>query len=130
MNVLGLVCRGNSGGGGAIGALLVLAFLFGLMILYFASLWKMFAKAGEPGWAVLGPFYNTYVLWKIARGNGLLMFLTFIPFIGCFFALHALYKLALAFGYGTGFAWLTVFFPEIYLPIIGLSNSTYYGPQN
>lgn len=132
MNVLGLVCSSNNSGGllgGGIVLLLTFVVSIAVMVLYLASIWKMFKKAGEPGWASLVPLYNTYVLWKIARGNGLLMFLVFIPFVGWFFALHALYKLALAFGYGTGFAWLTVFFPQFCLPVIGLSSASYYGPQ-
>lgn len=31
-----------------------------------ATMWKIFAKAGEPGWACLVPIYNTCVWLKIA----------------------------------------------------------------
>ena len=34
-------------------------------ILFVIGMWKMFAKAGEPGWASIIPFYNLYVLFKI-----------------------------------------------------------------
>jgi len=36
--------------------------------------WKTFEKAGHPGWAILVPFYNAYILLKIAGQGG-----------GCFF---------------------------------------------
>lgn len=31
--------------------------------------WKIFEKAGEEGWKSLIPFYNAYILWKIAGRN-------------------------------------------------------------
>ena len=31
------------------------------------ALWKIFKKAGRPGWAALIPFYNMYVLFIYAK---------------------------------------------------------------
>ena len=36
-----------------------------LTVLAIIAMWKMFEKAGEPGWAAIVPFYNIYVLFKI-----------------------------------------------------------------
>ena len=44
--------------------------------------WGIFSKAGEHGWAILIPFYNTYTACKIAFGNGWKMFMLLIPFYG------------------------------------------------
>lgn len=41
-----------------------------VLALWIVAMWKMFEKAGEPGWAALVPFYNLYVLFKISWGNG------------------------------------------------------------
>jgi len=38
-----------------------------LTVFWFASLWKMFERAGNPGWACFVPFYNA---WKLARSAG------------------------------------------------------------
>ena len=42
-------------------------------ILFYVALvigqWKIFEKAGEEGWKSLIPFYNAYILWKIAGRN-------------------------------------------------------------
>ncbi|MFO0261358.1 MAG: DUF5684 domain-containing protein, partial [Planctomycetota bacterium] len=43
-------------------AALILLALFALII---ASLWIIFTKAGQPGWASLIPFYNLYVMLQI-----------------------------------------------------------------
>ena len=38
---------------------------FAFVIAVVAAFWRVFTKAGEPGWAVLVPFYNIIVLLKI-----------------------------------------------------------------
>ena len=43
--------------------------------------WKMFVKAGKPGWGVIIPFYNTYLLCKIAGRPGWWLILFFIPIV-------------------------------------------------
>ena len=34
------------------------------------AMWKVFVKAGKPGWAVIIPFFNAYVFLKIAGKPG------------------------------------------------------------
>ena len=43
--------------------------------------WKMFVKAGKPGWGIIIPFYNTYLLCKIAGRPGWWLILFFIPIV-------------------------------------------------
>jgi len=50
-----------------------------ISVLVIIATWKMFEKAGEPGWASLIPFYNVYVLFKISWGNGWYFLLSVIP---------------------------------------------------
>ncbi|MBP8640193.1 MAG: zinc-ribbon domain-containing protein [Oscillospiraceae bacterium] len=50
-------------------------------VLTIVALWKLFEKAGEPGWAALIPFYNAYVLFKISWGNGWFFLLSVVPAI-------------------------------------------------
>ena len=40
-------------------------FLLGVVILQYVAMWKIFAKAGEPGWKSLIPLYNGHVLYKL-----------------------------------------------------------------
>ena len=40
-------------------------FLMVVMVVMIASLWKVFAKAGQPGWAAIVPIYNAIVLLQI-----------------------------------------------------------------
>ena len=43
------------------------------------SFWKMFEKAGHPGWGVLIPIYNFYLLCKIAGRSDWWFLMLFIP---------------------------------------------------
>lgn len=43
-----------------------------IIVFLFICLWKVYRKAGRPGWAALIPFYNTYVLFEIAGLSGLM----------------------------------------------------------
>lgn len=113
-----------------LGALLIpmLISLVVCLILVIAQ-WKIFTKAGKPGWACLVPIYNMYVLFEIAEGNGVKCFLTLIPLIGFVFPIIATFKLAKAFGYGGLFGLGLLVFPYICWPILGFGNNSYIGPQ-
>ena len=50
-----------------------------VLVLTYVAMWKMFEKAGEPGWAAIIPFYNAYVLFKISWGNGWYFLLSVVP---------------------------------------------------
>lgn len=91
--------------------------------------WKLFAKAGEPGWASIIPIYNSYVLYKIAWGKGWMFLCTLIPIIGFIFPLICNIKLAKAFGKGTGFGIGLIFLPVIFQPMLAFGDAEYVGPQ-
>src|ERR1700760_4952531 len=51
------------------------------IILMVAAMWKMFSKAGQPGWASLIPIFNTYIICKVAGRPGWWLLLLLIPFV-------------------------------------------------
>src|SRR5208283_4844553 len=62
--------------------LLFAGFWLALVVLVVAGMWKAFVKAGQPGWAVLIPIYNMYVLLKAAGKPGWWLLLMLIPIVG------------------------------------------------
>jgi hypothetical protein len=52
-----------------------------VLLFMLVAMWKVFTKAGQPGWAILIPFYNLYVLCKIAGRPGWWLLLCLIPFV-------------------------------------------------
>ncbi len=114
--------------GAAAGALMVYyVVVLAIAIFTLVALWKVFAKAGEPGWAAIVPFYNTYVLFKLAFGNGWFFLLTFIPVVGSIALLVSYFRLAPAFGKGAGFGLGLVFLSPIFLAILAFGDADYVG---
>lgn len=54
--------------GAVMGGMLGVAIVAGIAvaILMIVAMWKLFKKAGEPGWKALIPIYDVYILFKIS----------------------------------------------------------------
>ena len=52
-----------------------------VIILMIASMWKIFTKAGQPGWASIIPIYNIIVLLKIVNRPVWWIILLLIPIV-------------------------------------------------
>jgi Family of unknown function (DUF5684) len=102
-----------------------LVLLVATVVLIIIPMWKIFTKAGEPGWACLIPIYNTCVWLKVAGKPMWWFFLLLIPFVGLIFAIIAVVGLANKFGKGGGFAVGLIFLPYIFYPILGFGSAQY-----
>jgi len=94
--------------------------------------WKVFTKAGQPGWAVLIPIYNLYVYTQIVKRPGwwmLLYFASLIPVVGSLAVLVVsimdTIRLAKVFGKGTGFGVGMILLGVIFYPILAFGDSNY-----
>lgn len=133
----------------------VLLVIFGILYLIFLPAiaeWKLFKKAGIPGWKSLIPLYNSYLLFKISGMPGLLFLVsTFLAVTDVIYKdtkptdvmaiiifafliiniivtiVHSI-KLSKAFGKGAVFMIFMIFFPTICKIIIGYGSSKYVGP--
>jgi hypothetical protein len=115
--------------GAAAGAAIVF-FLFYLafIVLLVASLWKIYTKAGEPGWAAIVPIYNLVVLLKIVGRPVWWLVLMIIPFVNFVIIILVYIDLAKSFGKDTAFGIGLVFLSPIFLPILGFGSARYVGP--
>ena len=105
--------------------------IFGLVIgvLMIVALWKVFQKAGEPGWASIIPFYNTFTLFKIAGLNPWLFLLLFIPIVGFVVGIWVAIRLGAAFGKsGVWSFFLLAVFAVIGWLILGFGSDPYRKP--
>jgi hypothetical protein len=100
------------------------------------GMWKVFTKAGHPGWAVLIPIYNLILLLRIA---GLAWYWVFtplivlIPFLGAIaylvWVVWVHHRISTRFGQGVGFTiGLTLLSPIFWL-ILGFGSSKYLAEQ-
>lgn len=102
---------------------------FGIGILLIICFWKLFKKAGEPGWAALVPLYDSYVMFKIAFGNGWKFLLLLIPIVNIVFAIMLPFKIAKAFGKSSGFGAGLLFLSFIFYPMLAFSDAKYVGVE-
>jgi uncharacterized membrane protein YhaH (DUF805 family) len=103
-------------------------FWLAVTILMIAACWKIFAKAGQPGWAAIIPIYNWYILCKIVGRPGWWVILFFIPFINFIIGIIVCIDLAKSFGKGVGFAIGLILLGVIFFPILGFGSAQYQGP--
>lgn len=99
-----------------------------LIVLMLAAVWKLFTKAGKPGWAAIVPIYSSIVELEIVGRPVWWIFLLFIPFVNFVVAIIVLNDLAKSFGKGTGTTLLLVFLPFIGFPMLAWGNASYVGP--
>jgi len=112
----------SAGGFGVIGIVYL-----AVVILMLASLWRVFTKAGQPGWASIVPIYNAYVMLKIAGKPGWWLVLLLIPIVNFIVGILAVMGLANNFGKGGGFVAGLIFLPFIFYPILAFGDAQYQG---
>jgi hypothetical protein len=99
-----------------------------VVVVMIAAMWKIFTKAGQPGWASLIPIYNIYIWCKIVGRPGWWVILMLIPFVNFIIAIILCIDLAKCFGNGVGFGLGLAFLGIIFFPILGFGSSQYVGP--
>jgi hypothetical protein len=104
----------------AIGMICLVVFIL-FVIPSLIVMWKLYKKAGKPGWAAIVPFYNSFVMADIAKlGIGWAIAAIFVPFV----SLYVLYKFAQQYDRGLGFWPLVIFLPIVGLFLVGKVNYT------
>ena len=100
-------------------------FIFSFILLLLFCYWKIFEKAGQPGWASIVPIYNMIVMCRIAKKPGYWVLLQFIPYIGAIFSIWIINRMVKGFGKSEGFTVGLIFLGFIFLPIWAFDNSEY-----
>lgn len=121
------------------GMIVYLIIVLAIAVVSIIAMWKIFTKAGKPGWAAIVPVYNLVVLYQIVGMNPLFlliligMMIPFVNFIAAiaFFVLNILVsiKLAKSFGKNGGFAVGLILLPFIFQCILGFGSAQYQGIQ-
>jgi hypothetical protein len=122
-----LIAQNNDAAAAALGGFLLVVWLISLAIslLVIVGMWKMFSKAGKPGWASIIPIYNCVVLLEIVGKPIWWVLLLMIPFVNFVIAIILNLALAERFGKGGGFAVGLIFLPFIFIPMLGFGSATY-----
>lgn len=108
--------------------IILLVIYLAIFVLIIAGFWKVFEKAGHPGWAAIVPIYNMYILTQIAGRPWWWLLLMFIPFVSIIILAIVSIDVAKAFGKGTGFGVGLWLLSPIFYPILGFGSAQYQGP--
>jgi uncharacterized membrane protein YhaH (DUF805 family) len=108
----------------------MLVFFVVFVLVPIAGMWKIFTKAGKPGWAAIVPIYNLYVMLQIVGRPGWWIVLMIVPVINIIVGILVLLDLAKAFGKSGAYAIGMFFLPFIFLPMLGFGSSRYQGAPN
>ena len=107
----------------------ILLFGLAIVVVMIAGIWKLFEKAGQPGWAAIVPIYNAYVLLKIIGRPVWWLILFFIPIVSIIMAIIVAIDVAKAFGQSAAFGFfLNFLLGGIGYLILGFGNYQYVGP--
>lgn len=118
--------RGDYEAATGLGAGMVILML-AVAALMIVSMWKIFTKAGKPGWASIIPIYNFVVMLQIAQKPEWWIILMFIPFVNIIIAIIIAVAIAEKFGKTSGFAIGMILLPIIFYPILAFGDAQYQG---
>jgi len=98
-----------------------------VIVLTIAGMWKVFVKAGQPGWAAIIPVYNAYILLLIVGKPVWWLILFFIPIANLIVTILVSIALAEKFGKTTGFGIGLWLLPVVFYPILGFGDAKFKG---
>lgn len=99
-----------------------------VLLITVIGMWKVFTKAGKPGWAAIIPIYNLIVLVEITGKPIWWFLLMFIPCVNFIFGIWIINLVSKSFGQSEGFTIGLVLLPFVFYPVLGFGSYTYLGP--
>ena len=121
----------DSGYGDAIGAGVgVVTWLISVAVGIFVIIctWKIYTKAGKPGWASIVPIYNILVLLEIVGRPWWFLLLMFVPVVNVVISIMIIFDEAKVFGKGVGFGFGLLLLSPIFNALLAFGDATYKGP--
>jgi uncharacterized membrane protein len=119
----------NMESGGIMAVLGVIIFIVSIFsIIMIIATWKLFTKAGKPGWASLIPIYRGIIFLEIIGKPIWWIFLFLIPLVNIVFLIIAVNDLSKSFGKDIVMTLLLILLPFIGFPMLAFGDARYLGP--
>ncbi len=99
-----------------------------ITVIAIIAMWKIFQKAGQPGWAAIIPIYNIYILLKIVGKPTWWLLLLFIPIVNIVIGIWITNMLSKSFGKDEAFTVGLILLGFVFYPILGFGSAVYLGP--
>ena len=107
------------------GSVLLILFAIALGLFWIVSMWKVLEKAGHPGWGILIPIYNVYLMLMVTGRPGWWLILLIVPIVNIVVQVVVAIDIAKNFGKETIFGVGLFFFGFIFYPILAFGSSQY-----
>ncbi len=107
----------------------VLLIVLILIVIDVVGMWKIFTKAGKPGWAAIIPIYNYIVLMEIIGKPLWWVIMLLLPCVNLVFGILVYIELAKCFGKDAFYGVLLFLFRTIMIPVLGFSDAQYTPPS-
>ncbi len=111
-------------------AMMVLGISLVIALFFIIVMWKIFTKAGQPGWGVLIPIYNAILALRVAGMPGWWILGFFIPIVNIILSVMLPFKTASCFGKGFLYGLGLLFLPFLFYPHLAFGSAEYIGPQS
>jgi len=105
-----------------IGLIAIMLFIAVFMIV---SMWKIYEKAGQPGWASIVPIYNIIVYIKIIKKPMWWIIMFVIPVINYVFLIWSVNLLSKRVGKDVGFTIGLFLLGFVFYPILAFGDAKY-----
>tara|TARA_B110000902_G_C13883596_1_gene427700 strand:+ start:34 stop:396 length:363 start_codon:yes stop_codon:yes gene_type:complete len=109
----------------SIGIVFALVYI-AVAVFYVYCFWKLFEKAGRPGWESIIPIYSSYIMiTKLAKLEWWYLLLIFIPLVNIFVIFKIYIEIAKNFGKSTMYGVGLVFIGFILIPMLALGEDPF-----
>lgn len=116
----------------ALGAAFMMMFFIVFSIILLITIiihWRIYTKAGKPGWACIVPIYNAIIMMEIIGKPWWHIFLFLIPLYNIYLIIKYTNLFSRSFGQGTAFTIGLIFLGIIFQGVVAFSSSIkYVGP--
>jgi hypothetical protein len=119
--------RAAGGIGSSVAAIVFCGAMLLATVILVAGYWRLFTKAGQPGWAILVPIYNMIVMQQVAGKPLWWIVLYFIPVVNIVIAVLCVFAVAENFGKGRAYGLGMLFFPWVFVPMLAFSDARFAG---
>lgn len=101
-----------------------------LVLVMIVAWWKVFEKAGQPGWAAFVPIYNIFVFLEIVGRPAWWIILMFIPLVNAIVLFVIAMDMAECFGQSRAWGFFMLgLFGFIGYPLLAFGDAQYSGPH-
>jgi hypothetical protein len=110
------------------GSIMLVLIYAAIVVFYIITMWKVYEKAGQPGWASIIPFYSTYILFKIGGKPGWWLVFMLLGPLFLIWYIWGINMVSKSFGKDEGYTIGLLLLGIIFWPILGFGDARYIGP--